>query len=123
MIQKQVASLVQERGYWDDLEPERLVCRHVAKLVEELGEATSHIGKLNPPFRWLIAADVAAEVAREEFDNLDAWQDYYICSIDALKAELADLQVVLFSIAEVLEFDIAAAALEKAQADVKRGVR
>lgn len=42
---------------------------------------------------------------------------------DVVRAELADVAVVVLTLADVLGFDVLAAAVAKATADVGRGVR
>ena len=78
-----------------------------------------------PPYpkQWQETLLQASGSARLEFDRLDRWIDYRIFDETELKRELADLQVVLLSMSEVLGFDLLATALDKAQADVDRGVR
>ena len=125
--QAEVARYVKERGYWDGLEPDALVCRHVAKLVEELAEVSEELYHTiiaeDIKGNWWFTAYLAGRQARLEFDNLDAWPRYKILSKERMAAELADLQVVLFSMSEVLGIDVIEMAREKARADVERGVR
>jgi len=125
--QQQVARLVKGRGYWDGLEPDALICRHVAKLAEELAEVSDELYNSIVPdetcSEWWWKQYQAGKAARREFDSLDAWPEYKILSHERMAAELADLQVVILSMSEVMGIDILALALEKAQADVERGVR
>jgi len=121
--QGKIAFNVRKRGY-HDLPDEPLVCRHVAKLVEELAEISYQLGfDFLSSHRWLNALWDAGNAARIEFDDKARWAEYFIFDEDKLKAELADLTVVIMSMSEVLGFDVLQAALEKSTNDVERGVR
>ena len=125
-IQQDVAQYVKDRGYHDGLDSDQLACRHVAKLAEELGEIAIEVDYrtfADGHLHWGEYVNRARWEARSEFDDLDAWRRYRIIDREQMKAELADLQVVILSMAEVMGFDVLATALEKAQADVERGVR
>lgn len=116
-----IAHNVRDRGYWDGLEYENLACRHIAKLVEEIAEAAE---LLDGRFAyWRDHITESAKLARNVFDRRELWESYTITDLDKFKTELADIQVVLFSLATVLEFDVIQAALEKSCADVGRGIR
>ena len=60
--------------------------------------------------------------AARAFRNRDAWIAPLV-DFDKLRAELADMLVVLFAAAQALDFDIVQAAIDKSSADVPRGVR
>lgn len=127
-IQSRIAQNVIDRGYAEGWTPDQMVCRQIAKLVEELGEAVAHLCTMgeflnHPVAFWADAMDFAARRAKIHFDSKNTWDDVYLDDLDALRTELADIQVVLFVAAHFLGFDITQAALDKSNADVKRGVR
>jgi NTP pyrophosphatase (non-canonical NTP hydrolase) len=123
--QEIVAANVAARGYRDGWTAEQFVARQLAKLTEELGEALDQIGGIDKwaDMNWLTAGYDAGLAARQLFDDKRGWGGVYLDNADALRAELADMQVVLFAAAQTLEFDIAQAAIDKSGADVERGVR
>ena len=139
--QLQVVLATEKRGYKSGWSPVQFLARQVCKLQEELGE-------LADLFENMPVADVpifstvnlnldyiitqTGKKARKAFDRTAAWErvssiDYE--DVEQTKKELADLQVVLFNAAGAIEditgqpFDIIQAAVEKAEADIKRGVR
>lgn len=127
-----VYEAVRERGYLDGYEPDALLFRQLLKLTEELGEAWAHVNsRSSGSLRAAAYMRSAAEEARHEFDKRDELSGYVHVQtqIDELASELADLQVVLFVAAQIIAqetgqpFDIVQAAVDKAEADVKRGVR
>jgi len=124
--QQKIAALIAKRGYRDGWTPEQFIARQVVKLQEELGELT---GGVDVPQWSLYAMQLAAQRARGAFDNEALWNYDIDVNVNVMRSELADLVVVACVLAEALAemsgqpFDVMAAALEKAQADVERGVR
>jgi len=117
-----------ERRYTVGLTAEQLTARQVCKMLEEVCEAARHVEGFSGPTDELIGKLHAA--VKAEFDDLARWQNYgCIRSYDGLKAELPDVAVTLANTAEALtfadeySFDVMAAAVDKATADVTRGVR
>lgn len=123
-IQQQVFQAVRDRGYLDNWTTEQAIARQVCKLQEELSELSGEVTGANLSTTLVIAA--AGEVARADFDDEDSWRAFspgaYTYTPRAA-AELYDLQVVVFVLAELLGVDVQAGALAKAQADVERGKR
>ena len=129
-IQEAVAGFVAERGYRDGYSASGFAVRQILKATEELGEIVVALG-MHLPGLFVESLLHAANEARSLFDQGwgDEWGEITPQEAREVLAELADLQVVLFCAAEALaeilgeDFDLARAALEKAKADVKRGVR
>jgi len=124
-----VYSRVKARGYVDGWTQEQFVGRNLFKLAEELGEAVRcthigdyHTGATHNKFTCALEIIGTGEFASRQFDECQGWR-VAIPDPDALRSELADLQVVLFCAAEALGLDIVRAATEKAARDVERGVR
>lgn len=127
--QRMVCEFVARRGYREGWTAEEFLARNIAKLQEELAEASEHVpvSTLNDALRTV------GDFARFVFDNHDKrlWAVGEIPAEDlkALRSELADCQVVLFCLAGAVgdiedeRFDVVSAALSKAIADWKRGVR
>ena len=116
------------RGYTFGLSTEQLTARQVCKLVEEACEAAKHVEGFSGATDALIGK--LHDAVRAEFDDLARWRQYgRIRSYAGLKAELPDVAVTLANAAEALtwadeySFDVMAAAVDKATADVTRGVR
>jgi NTP pyrophosphatase (non-canonical NTP hydrolase) len=125
--QQDVAELVAQRGYREGWTPEQFIARQVCKLAEEVGELAQHVdlpGRLGP----LIAS--TGTIARWTFDQDQTWQDGVTsCTPHALMAELADVQVVVFCLAEELarltgeDYDVVERALVNVAGDTMRGKR
>jgi len=127
-----VADAVRRRGYYQRedgtwWEPEQLACRQVAKLTEELAEMSRHASQLGENAMgwqqragWEHRLEDAGDMARTAFDRGD-WAGASVR--DELAQEAADLQVVLFTLADALDFDVVQLALDKSREDVRRGVR
>ena len=130
MGQREIYEAVVARGYRKGWTAEQFAARQVAKLTEELGELARHIHQLgfaDSPFEWSLRA--TANQARDAFDA-SSWAKAAIESPQDAMSELADIVVVACCLAEALgEYDYDSAgdlmemALEKASADVERGVR
>ena len=126
--QEIVAANVAARGYRDGWTVDQFVARQLAKLQEELGEAIEHTDcndELHNRLFILLSnnATMAGERGKAAFDDKRCWDGVMIRGLDALRAELADMQVVLFAAAQALDFDIVQAAVDKSSQDVARGVR
>lgn len=129
--QQAVYKNIEKRGYYNSFLPDQLLARHIAKLQEEASEAAVTLMD-NDLHAWPfdIQHRILKDVARLNFDKGD-WALYELpgsFDIETLKNELADVQVVLFSIAELINqhhtpFDVVAAAEAKSAADISRGVR
>jgi hypothetical protein len=108
------------RGYlagWDD---EQLVARQFVKIVEELAEVFEHL--LLARGIGEAVADVG-KLAKQHFDNPNAWQGAGVLDWDALLAEVNDVQVVLSTALATLQHNAVEGALAKSVDDVARGVR
>lgn len=127
--QQQVAQLVADRGYREGWTLNEFASRQIAKLTEELGELSTCLHHNWSP--WWESLNVAHRQARHAF-NAPTWDRE--CLMDYAffgyaKEELADIQVVVFTLAQALSelsdepFDVVQAALDKAGKDVERGVR
>jgi len=134
-IQEQVAEAVAARGYREGWTAEQFAARQVAKLAEELGELQCVFflsGKRNWGGDSLEhAIDDVGAFASERFNDRHDWNDARPVpgALATARAELADIQVVVFALASALSeidgepFDVMQAALDKATADVERGRR
>jgi hypothetical protein len=134
-VQQQVAAAVAARGYRKGWTTEQFAARQVAKLMEELGELAEMFflsTKCNREGNNLDnLIDGAATFAGERFDDPDDWAEARPIqgTIRFAKKELADIQVIVFTLAQALSeiegdpLDSAQAALAKAAADIGRGVR
>lgn len=116
------------RRYTAGLTAEQLTARQVAKMLEEVCELAQHVEGFSGQTDILI--DALRCRARTEFDDLARWQNYgRVRSFGGIKAELPDVGVTLANTAEALTwadeyaFDVMQAAVDKATADVARGVR
>lgn len=123
-IQQDVCAAVRDRGYLAGWTTEQAIARQVCKLQEELAELACEVNGLDPE----TAGDIqqAGRQARIDFDGVDGWHDAAANSFGYSRraaAELYDLQVVVFVLAELLGVDVQAGALDKARADVERGKR
>ena len=131
--QDKVAQAVRERGYYekpngDPWTSEQLAARQVAKLAEELGELVECIAafgwdghRQRYGYEWLLEGAVR-QSARDQFDS-DHWHGAVVLNAYGAASELADLQVVLFTLADALGVDAVELAVEKAERDKTRGVR
>jgi len=121
--QAAVHEALRQRGYVDPYPPAVFAWRQILKATEELGE-------LAAAFRL---EDAGAGEFRLTLEGLGAWarslfdlHDLSGVTLDQerVAAEAADLQVVLFNLAERLGIgDLTELALQKSKADIGRGVR
>lgn len=117
------------RGYLTGWSMIEFAARQVVKAIEELAELSTTVGAQDSHVQDLLSKmqDVG-NLARLVFDDSRIKWD---CDIDhdAFCKELADLQVTVFNAAEAIAkasdtpYNSARAAVEKAHADIKRGVR
>jgi len=123
--QREVFESVKDRGYLDDWTTEQAVARQVCKLQEELAELTGEVNGQDQATTTIIQQ--AGAVARADFDAEYAWRDppsdFPFSYTPRAAAELYDMQVVVFVLAELLGVDVVAGAQAKARADVTRGKR
>lgn len=123
--QNRVARAVEARGYRDGWSDEQYAARQVAKLTEELAELSSHMRQYGADqiASWEYDLESAGRDARHQFNNQHNWNWVHIRSIDGMAEELADIVVVAFTLADIQGVDISQMAVEKAEKDIKRGVR
>ena len=129
--QRAIYDAVAQRGYRYGWTAEQFAARQVCKLSEELCELNA--GFCLPEEYWRTLAPGSRYVFAGLFDDKAKWleepEGLEDCDIESAKDELADLQVVVMCLAEALgeicgePFDVVRAALDKATADVERGVR
>jgi len=134
--QKAVADATVRRGYRKGWTNEQFLARQCAKLQEELAEIVQCVNVSgNRDIALHTAITYAGSVARKYFDDHDYWIWQSTITrkrkerIAQLKKEIADCQVVLFNMADAIgeitgePFDLVGAAVEKATADIERGIR
>jgi len=125
-VQQQVSKLVAQRGYRHRWSANQFIARQIAKLAEELSELAQHV---ELPVSVLTVINTAGEVCRLSFHNPLYWHRPVRADAVGMVSELADIQVVLFCLAqEIAEstgcpFDVVSAALEKARTDTLRGAQ
>jgi NTP pyrophosphatase (non-canonical NTP hydrolase) len=131
--QETVYANIVARGYAEGWTDEQFAARQLAKLTEEVGELGDWIAQdtweeMSPGLKRAHTLYWARHFAKQEFDSGN-WKNARVTNIEQSKVELADIQVVVFCLAQVLAqlsgepFDVIAAAVEKSGKDVKRGVR
>lgn len=125
VLQRGIVAFVADRGYLDGYSQEQRIARQLVKLLEETCEAMqavevspmSHLGGVAAQAFYL------CQIARAVLD-VPALFDGVTVDVPALIDELPDLVVPLAVIADAVGIpDMLAAGLDKAQADVVRGVR
>jgi NTP pyrophosphatase (non-canonical NTP hydrolase) len=125
-LQEEVYQAVKDRGYLDTEKWSRdqLIVRQVIKLIEEVGETGASVTfeneELGNPGELLCDAVNVGASAKRIF-NVSKLNKSYIWTY-SLISELADIQVVVFVLAELLGVDIVELARGKACTDVSRGV-
>jgi hypothetical protein len=156
-IQSEVYNSVVDRGYREGYSAEQFIARQVAKLQEELWELAQRIdlpiqvyrtielagktskewfdkGKFSLDDTSCATIELAGKTSKEWFDKGKFSLDDTSCAVWGLQQELADIQVVVFCLAEELSkmqsaqggvkrVDITKLALDKARKDVQRGIR
>lgn len=126
--QQRVYDAVCARGYRAEWSSGQFIARQVVKCYEELCEALRHIRtatqhtQLNA-FIW--ETGQLEHVARSLFDDRKAWgwSELTPAQQEQLGGELADVVVTVFCAAQELGIDVVQAAIDKAEADIGRGVR
>lgn len=127
--QRDVFMSTVKRGYLGRWSIVEFAVRQVAKAMEELAELSESVLVSDTRVKGLFAEmQKIGEMARAVFDdetvNWRSGVDY-----DKFCEELADLQVVVFNAADAVAiaantpYSSAVAAVEKARADIERGVR
>lgn len=130
-IQSEVYNSVVDRGYREGYSAEQFIARQVAKLQEELWGLAQRI---DLPIQVYRTIELAGKTSKEWFDKGKFSLDDTSCAVWGLQQELADIQVVVFCLAEELSkmqsaqggvkrVDITKLALDKARKDVQRGIR
>ena len=144
-IQQRVYDAVCARGYRAGWTPQQFLARQIAKLQEELAEASYSVTlnsddlardlqerAIRPAMDTGIDHLIldAGEAARRAFGDPSYWGHVeMMIEPEYIRRELADMLVVIFCAVEALreidgqEFDVIEAALDKSTADVARGVR
>jgi len=128
-LQKRIEKAVQERGYRDGWSPKQFLGRQVAKLLEELAEFSSPLIGVVPEYLYGEIV-VVGDMGKFQFDHGD-WEDGYLSEdmAKSIREELFDMQVVLVNMAAAIgellneDCDLMKGAVEKAENDIKRGVR
>lgn len=128
-MQRRVRGVVEARGYFRGWSGRQLALRQAAKLVEETAELGQAVQGYLPPALWSLL-EGAGSMARWHFER-GYWVDvnFDADTLRTMVRELADVQVVVWCLAEVLgellgeQVDIGGVAAAKAEADVERGVR
>lgn len=127
-MQREVYENIVRRGYRDGWNANQFAARQVCKLAEELGElARTLTFSYYFPY-WHDSVKRAGHSARNAFDDAGSRNGVEI-DVEQAKKELADLQVVVFCLAEVLAeldgkpFDVVEAAEIKSASDIERGIR
>ncbi len=126
--QRQVYENVANRGYMDAWQVGQLIWRQICKLSEELAELAFYAPVQH---RWRELQMQTGHCAGVSFDFTNMWYNkdgplpYPDEDVrEKMLGELADIQVVVFCLAELLGVeDIGRLAAEKSAADIARGVR
>ena len=128
-LQRSIYSNVAKRGYLDRWTHSQFLRRQLVKLLEETSEAFL-AADWPPQFNRLkeLVTLVKAE-AKRVFDDRLFWTDVGGRTPEAVRSELADVQVVLCCAACAYEderrvsFHLMYEAVSKSNGDIKRGVR
>ena len=120
-----------KRGYRKGWTAEQFLARQILKMQEELGESSQYFA-LNSIAIFSSIAHTGKR-AQKKFDDgrygLFGEDFAHPSVVDGFKKELADMQVVLFQMAAMVEeiegepFSVVEAALKKSGKDIERGVR
>jgi NTP pyrophosphatase (non-canonical NTP hydrolase) len=129
--QEQVAAAVAARGYREGWTAEQFAYRQMLKMQEELGELARHMAKYHRSEGPEGHIRHIGKNCGEWFDlvNEGGWVNARVVNVEGARAELADIQVVVFALAAALSeidgepFDVVQAALAKATKDIERGTR
>lgn len=124
VTQNGIVGFVAARGYLDGYTLDQRIARQLVKQLEETCEAISALAQTDDnAFSYLIQeATQLGHLARSVFD-IPSQFDGVTVDVPTLIAELPDMVVPLAVLADAVGIDMMEAGLEKAQADVQRGVR
>jgi NTP pyrophosphatase (non-canonical NTP hydrolase) len=128
-IQHDIVEAVRARGYLEGWTKEQLAARQVMKLIEEVKELVLCPELSDDDELWnntsvINARDEIAEAGKDAREAFDDGECGVFPSTDEARRELSDIIVVCSVLAHALGVDdMMQGALDKAQADVKRGVR
>ena len=124
MTQLQIFNAVAERGYMDTTRwtRDQLIARQIIKLIEEIGELADHVSaesqsEVNACLSLMQETGLAA---RKAFDY--SRFEHPMVDLAKLRHELADVQIVIFCLAALLDVDVVGDAWTKAVNDISRGV-
>ena len=123
-MQTSIFDAVSERGYGptaQGISPEQYAARQLCKAIEEALEALGAVALPAQP-DFMRTREVLERQFKYLFDDPVIWRTAVV-DRDELIAELADVLVPLNCAAEALGVDGQQLALDKATADVQRGVR
>ena len=125
VTQRGIVAFVADRGYLDGYTVEQRIARQLVKALEETCEALQCVGTLEDSALYDLLVDAArvGQFARAVFD-VPSLFDGATVDVPTLIAELPDMVVPLAVLADAVGVhDMMAAGLDKARADVARGVR
>ena len=124
VTQRGIVAFVADRGYLDGYDYDQRIARQLVKELEELCEALQCVMACDGTlYDLLFDAASLGKFARAVFDTPSLFDDVTV-DVPTLLAELPDLVVPLAVLADAMGVaDMLGAALEKARADVARGVR
>lgn len=124
VTQRGIVAFVADRGYLDGYTLDQRIARQLVKQLEETCEALQSVSADDVDLHLFIQhAHSLGKWARAIFDVPTLFDDVII-DVPTLIAELPDMVVPLAVLADALGVpDIMAAGLDKAAADVARGVR
>ena len=123
--QRGIVAFVANRGYLDGYDIDQRIARQLVKQLEETCEAMQCIGVLedNALYDLLFDAARVGRFARAVFD-MPSLFDGVTVNVATVIGEFPDMVVPLAVLADALGVpDMLATGLDKAQADVVRGVR
>jgi len=128
--QEKIYNAVVARGYHEGLSEQEFAAKQVAKLGEEFGELAELVRTVEGYYSWWsVSVSSGVMDCRTAFDTRHEWRGMRIRNLENAKAELADVAVVVLLLAGTISritgqpFDVVQAAVEKAEADIERGVR
>lgn len=124
VTQRDIVAFVANRGYLEGYTLDQRIARQLVKQLEETCEALQSVRTFNDTLDLFLAdACRLGRYARAIFDVPSLFDSVGV-DVPTLIEELPDMVVPLAVLADALGVpDMMAAGLEKAEADVKRGVR
>jgi hypothetical protein len=108
------------RGYLAGKSDSKIIALQMAKFLEEIPEACEHV--LLPRGLAEAIADMG-RLAKEYFDNPDAWEGARVTNMASFLKEVDDIQVVHSTLCATLEYNAVEGGLLKSNKDKARGVR